>query len=75
MKNPEEDVPLSDGEGYMVGKEDFEEYLRLTEKVPEMSTTVSVVQCSVGVYSVRRSPIATSTVPSRIRTRRRPISM
>ena len=42
MKNPDEDVALSDGEGYMVGKKDFEEYLRLTEKVPDASTSVCV---------------------------------
>lgn len=27
MKYPEEDVPLSDGHGYMVGKAGFDEYI------------------------------------------------
>lgn len=27
MKYPEDDVPLSDGHGYFVGKRDFDEYI------------------------------------------------
>ena len=44
MKNPEEDVALSDGEGYIVGKNDFDEYLRLTSTVPDVSEQVSVLR-------------------------------
>lgn len=30
MKNPQDDVAISDGHGYMVGKADFETYLKNT---------------------------------------------
>lgn len=30
MKNPQDDVALSDGHGYIVGKRDFETYLKQT---------------------------------------------
>ena len=58
MKNPDEDVPLSDGEGYMVGKKDFDEYLHLTEKVPEASTSVCTAQSVLAMYLVCRFQIA-----------------
>ena len=44
MRNPEEDVPLSDSEGYMVGKHDFEQYLRLTDTALDTSAQVSCLQ-------------------------------
>ena len=44
MKNPEEDVALSDGEGFMVAKRDFDEYLQLTGTVPDISTQVRPAQ-------------------------------
>ena len=44
MKNPDEDVPFSDGEGYMVRKNDFDEYLRLTATVPDASNPVCPAQ-------------------------------
>ena len=47
MKNPEEDVALSDGEGYMVGKKDFEEYLKLTDSAPDVTTSVCLAQLSI----------------------------
>ena len=50
MRNPEEDVPLSDGEGYMVGKDGFAEYLLLTESIPDTSTSVSVAQHRLSIY-------------------------
>ena len=30
MKNPADDIPLSDGHGFMVGKKDFALYLQQT---------------------------------------------
>ena len=29
-KNPQDDIALSDGQGYMVGKEDFDRYISYT---------------------------------------------
>lgn len=37
MKYPEDDVPLSDGHGYMVGKKDFDHYI---DKAPAPASQV-----------------------------------
>ena len=45
MKNPHEDIPLSDGQGYMVGKKDFDAYLQVTSAAPENTTEVRIAHC------------------------------
>ena len=34
-KNPQDDVALSDGQGYMVGKEDFDQYISSAPVLPQ----------------------------------------
>ena len=35
-KNPQDDIALSDGQGYMVGKEDFDRYISSAPVLPRM---------------------------------------
>ena len=41
MKYPDDDVSLSDGHGYMVGRQEFAEYRDRVAKAPAPSTKVS----------------------------------
>ena len=47
MKNPHDDVSLSDGHGYMVGKEAFERYLL---SAPPLSKPVSYFVCALSSF-------------------------
>ena len=44
MKNPSDDISLSDGHRYMVGKEGFEKYL---SSAPPLSKPVSYLVCTL----------------------------
>ena len=41
-KNPQDDVALSDGQGYMVGKENFDLYISSAPLLPKLVTDLSL---------------------------------
>lgn len=55
MKYPEDDVPLSDGHGYMVGKQGFDEYISKAPAPP------SQVGCAPIHYSRNADYMQSST--------------
>ena len=77
MKNPSDDVPLSDGHGYMVTKHDFELYLKNTP-APPPSVRLFSLSALTGIhnpYALSRNPPAMSMMLSRIRIPLAHISM
>ena len=42
-KHPQDDVALSDGQGYMVGKEDFDRYITSAPLVPKLVMHLSLL--------------------------------
>ena len=48
MRNPENDVPLSDGTGFMVGKSRYELHLKSAVERRQVSTIWSISCVSVG---------------------------
>ena len=66
MKNPENDVPLSDGAGFMVSKKPYESHLK---SVVEKGQVCSISCISVGICSCPdRNQRAMITVPSTAQT-------
>lgn len=73
MKYPEDDVPLSDGHGYMVGKADFDQYI---EHAPDPGVQVCLPPrlTEPRLTPMDRNPPVMSTMRSRVRIRLVPIS-
>ena len=71
MKNPSDDVPLSDGHGYMVTKQDFQLYLKNTPAPPPSVRLSSLSALTIinNPHGPCRNPPAMSMMLSRIKIR------
>ena len=57
MKNPEDDVPLTNGEGFTVQMEDYEEHLKQAKEIPQVCEHANALMASYSCLCRKLSAI------------------